>query len=52
MTIFKSRGSKTPIVAIPIIGEQFDPGKTNMIKGDTELTNASDSGLCAVLLQE
>ena len=48
----KSRCGKTPLVAMPIIGEPFDPGKINMIKGDTELTHASDSGLCAVLLQE
>ena len=48
----KSRCSKTPFVAISIIGEPFDPGKSNMIKGDTELTDASDSGLGAVLLQE
>ena len=46
----KSRCSKTPLVKISIIGEPFDPGKINMIKGDTELTHASDSGLCAVLL--
>ena len=48
----KSRCSKTQYVAISIIGEPFDPGKINMIKGDTELTHASDSGLCAVLLLE
>ena len=47
----KSRCSNT-FVAIAIIGEPFDPGKINMIKGDTELTHASDSGLRAVLLQE
>ena len=51
-TVTKSRCSKTPFVAISIIGEPFDAGKTNMIKGDTELTHASDSGLRAVLLQE
>ena len=51
-TISKSRCSKTPFVAISIIGEPFDPGKINMIEGDTELTHISDSGLCAVLLQE
>ena len=50
-TAHKSRCSKT-FVAIAIIGEPFDPGKINMIKGDTELTLASDSGLRAVLLQE
>ena len=48
----KSRCSKTPLVNISIIGEPFDPGKINMIKGDTKLTHASDSGLCAVLLLE
>ena len=47
----KSRCSKT-FVAIAIIGEPFDPVKINMIKGDTELTHASDSGLRAVLLLE
>ena len=48
----KSRCSKTPFVALPIIDEPFDPGKINMIAVDTELTHASDSGLRAVLLQE
>ena len=43
----KSRGG-----IIAIIGEPFDPGKINMIEGDTELTHASDSRLRAVLLQE
>ena len=37
---------------MPIIGEPFDPGKINMIEGDTELIHASNSGLRAVLLQE
>ena len=47
-----SRCSKTQFAAIPIIGGPFDHGKTSMIEGDTELTHASDSGICAVLLQE
>ena len=51
-TIPKSRCDNTPFVTIPIIGEPFDPEKTNMVEGDTELTNTSDSGLGAVLLQE
>ena len=34
------------------IGELFDPGKTNMVEGNIESTNASDSGLGAVLLQK
>ena len=51
-TIPKSICGKTPFVAMPIIREPFDPGKTNMDEGDTEWTNASDSGLCAVLLYD
>ena len=48
----RSKCGKTPFVIMPIIGAPFDPGKTNMVICNNELTNASDSGLGAVLLQE
>ena len=48
----KSICGNTTLVAMPIIGEPFDTDKTNIPEGDKDLTNASYSGLGAVLLQE